>query len=218
MSAEYQLVSHINLLPWREERRGDLRREFFSFLSLSVVMAGALWFGAREYHVQLQDHQNERIQYVQDRIAVLEEEIAELEQLQEAQERLLSRIRSIEQLQSNRSLVVHLFDEIVTSVPTEISISALEQSGNVVKLTGAAQSNASVSALMRNIESSQWLQDPELILIEKQMADLDSQPKVALLPFDETALKEAPERYVELSRFELKFKQVVSSTDEDAQW
>lgn len=215
MADKFQLVSRINLLPWRAERRNALRNEFVSTLVFVAAIAGALWYGVRDYHRQLQEHQNARLDYIQEQIDMLDEQIVELEKLQQEQDRLLARIQAIEKLQSNRALAVRLFDELVTSIPDGLSLTLLEQRGDSVSLAGMAQSNASVSALMRNIEASEWLKDAQLNLIEKKMADLQHEPKVQLSDFNEQLLRDNPDRYVEVSRFELKFKQVLPRTDEE---
>lgn len=213
MADRFQLVSRINLLPWRAERRNALRNEFIWALVFSAAAAGILWYGVRDYHRQLQEHQNARLDYIQEQINLLDEKIVELEKLQQAQDRLLARIQAIEKLQSNRALAVRLFDELVKSIPDGLSISLLEQTGNTVALTGVAQSNASVSALMRNIEASEWLKDAQLDVIEKKMADVQREPKVQLSDFNEQLLRDNPDRYVEVSHFALKFKQVLPRKD-----
>lgn len=206
MANRYSLVSHINLLPWREERRARLQREFVASLGLTALVAAAAWFGVREHHVQVQEHQNERIAYVQENIDKLEKKLIELAKLREEQERLLARIRAIEELQSNRALVVRLFDELVDGVPEGVTVSNLEQTGNLVKISGVAESHANVSALMRNIESSEWLEEPELSLIEKQGVVVDTG----------SVAGQAAVEVAGFSRFDLQFKQMLPLDEDEA--
>lgn len=208
---EYDLVSRINLLPWRDTRREELRKEYFLILALVGALAAATWVAGRVYHGELRANQDARIEYVQGHIASLDKRLIEIVRLQRDRQRLLTRIRAIEELQGNRSLVVRLFDEIVGSVPEELTLTEISQTGGTVKLKGLAQSNASVSTLMRRIEASSWIMDPVLQIIEKKMVSLTPQSggKYAVQEFNEETLEKGRGKYLDVSQFELTFNQVV---------
>lgn len=155
-------MAHINLLPWRAERRKQREREFFMQLGAAAVVAllcvlvWAWWMGLRI------DNQNERNAYLQTEIKQLDEKIAKIKDLEKVRDRLLARKQIIEQLQANRSQMVHLFDELVKTIPASARLVGLKQSGNSMSLDGVAQSNASVAEYMRNIEASPWMGHADL--------------------------------------------------------
>ena len=155
-------MAHINLLPWRAERRKQREREFFMQLgatfvaALVVVMLWVFWMNLRI------DNQNERNAYLQGEITQLDERIAKIKDLEKVRQRLLARKEIIEQLQANRSQMVHLFDELVKTIPSSVRLTGLKQSGDAMSLDGVAQSNASVAEYMRNIEASPWMGHADL--------------------------------------------------------
>lgn len=150
-------MAHVNLLPWRAERRKLREREFYGQLGaafvagLGFVLLWAIWMGARV------DNQNDRNAILQGEIKQLDVKIDKIKELDKVREHLLARKQIIEQLQSDRSKMVHLFDELVKTIPASARLSALKQAGDTMSLDGVAQSNASVAEYMRNIEASPWM-------------------------------------------------------------
>jgi type IV pilus assembly protein PilN len=150
-------MAHVNLLPWRAERRKLREREFFGQLGaafvagLGFVLLWAIWMGARI------DNQNDRNAILQGEIKQLDVKIDKIKELDKVREHLLARKQIIEQLQSDRSKMVHLFDELVKTIPSSARLSSLKQAGDTMSLDGVAQSNASVAEYMRNIEASPWM-------------------------------------------------------------
>ena len=163
-------MSRINLLPWREARRKELQTQFYTTLLLVAIVAGLVWYGTHLYHKGLIDLDNYRISYIQEQIAAVDKEIEEIQQLEKEKARLLSRMRAIEQLQGNRPLIVRFFDELITSLPEGVSVTRVAQAGNSITIDGLAQSNARVSSFMRNLESSEWLTNPDLKIIRESNA------------------------------------------------
>jgi type IV pilus assembly protein PilN len=155
-------MAHVNLLPWRAERRKQREREFYMQLGAAFVVAVLLlllwifWMGQRI------DNQNDRNAYLQTEIKQLDVRIAKIKDLENVREHLLARKQIIEQLQADRSQMVHLFDELVKTIPTSARLTALKQHGQAMSLDGVAQSNASVAEYMRNIESSPWMGHADL--------------------------------------------------------
>lgn len=160
-------MSRINLLPWREERRAELQKQFYTALALVVIVAGLVWYATHLYHKDLIAVDRYRISYVEKQIAAVDEKIKEIQQLEKEKASLLSRMRTIEQLQSNRPLIVRFFDELITSLPEGVSVTRVAQAGNNITIDGLAQSNARVSSFMRNLESSDWLANPDLKIIQQ---------------------------------------------------
>ncbi|MBK8283520.1 MAG: PilN domain-containing protein [Ahniella sp.] len=154
-------MAKINLLPWRAERRKQREREF------QVMMVGALIIGGLAFLVALgwmdrvvQGHQNRKDLLTRE-ISALDVKIKEIEVLQEKRETLLRRKEIIERLQSSRYQMVHVFDELVRTLPDGVRLTEMSQSGEALNLIGNAQSNARISAYMRNIETAGWLRLPD---------------------------------------------------------
>ena len=156
----------INLLPHRELKRKALQKQF-SILAGIVGAIGFLivWAGHNIITDQV-DHQNTRNQYLNDQIVVLDKQIEEIREIKLQTQELLARKGVVETLQGSRAEVVHLLDQLVRLLPDGVYLESVKQEGHSINLVGYAQSNAWVSTLMRNLESSQWLESPVLIEIK----------------------------------------------------
>lgn len=166
-------MARINLLPWRAERRKQRQREFYGMLGLAAVggllLSLMVWF----YYDRQVSGQNERNTYLQAEIDKVKEQNKEIDRLDAQKDRLLARKRVIEELQAKRSQMVHLFDALVRTIPDGVVLTALKQEGDVLTLEGRTQSNARVSAYMRNLETSGWMTNPELSIIEARLPEKD---------------------------------------------
>ena len=184
-------MAKINLLPWREERRKELLNGFLVMLGL-VALFAALTVGiVHFYHSQLIERQNTRIGYIDKRIKEVDKKITEIKELEKQKESLLSRMRAIESLQRDRPLIVHLFDELVRSLPEGLSIVNLKQQGPKITITGEAQSNARVSSFMRKIEQSEWIKGAKLKVIKESNKGEGSTTKTVnefMLTFEQVML------------------------------
>ncbi|MBE1158940.1 PilN domain-containing protein [Dyella acidiphila] len=155
-------MARINLLPWRAERRKQRQREFFMQLgaaavaAIGVLMLWGFWMGMRV------DNQNERNAYLQDQIKQVDARLTKINDLEKVRSQLLARKQIIEQLQANRSQMVHLFDELVKTIPGSVRLTSIKQAGDQMVLDGVSQSNASVADYMRNIEVSPWMGQTDL--------------------------------------------------------
>jgi len=156
----------INLLPHREVRRKQQQQQFFILLAFVLVVGGAVWFVVRSYLDEQLETQQARNKYLQDEIVKLDKQIAEIQKLKEQTAALLARKRVVETLQGNRAETVHLLDQLVRQLPEGVYLKAVKQSGNRVTITGLTQSQARVSTLMRNLESSPHLENPNLVEIK----------------------------------------------------
>jgi type IV pilus assembly protein PilN len=155
-------MAHVNLLPWRAERRKQREREFYLQLVTAFVIGVGVLLLWMFWMNQRIDNQNERNTYLQNEIKQLDVRIAKIKDLEKVREHLLARKQIIEQLQADRSQMVHLFDELVKTIPSSSRLTGLKQSGQAMSLDGVAQSNASVAEYMRNIESSPWMGHADL--------------------------------------------------------
>ena len=160
------IMTQINLLPWREEQRQELKKQFVVMALMTCVLAAAI-VGLIHFQMQAKiDYQLSRNGFLTDEIAKVDEEIKEISELQKVRRSLIERMEVIQDLQGSRPSIVHLFTEIVSSVPNGVYLQSLEQKGNNLKINGEAESNARVSTYMRNLQSSAWLKDPNLTIIE----------------------------------------------------
>lgn len=159
-------MPRINLLPWREAQRKQRLKNF----GIAAAAAVALGVGAVLYaHATVNrfiDYQEKRNKYLEGEIAILDKQIAEIKELEATKERLLARMQIIEQLQRSRPEVVHLIDELVRRLPDGVFLKSVKQTGNKLSIKGVAQSSTRVSAFMRNIDGSEWLDDPGLDVVE----------------------------------------------------
>ena len=159
-------MARINLLPWRAERRKLRQKEFMVMLGASALGAALLAFLIVGYHKAQIEGQNERNAYVKNQITQVDAKIKEIEELDKKKARLLARKQVIEQLQANRSQMVHLFDSLVRTIPDGVTLTSIRQAGDKLTLQGRSQSNARVSTYMRNLEGSGWMSKPDLSVIE----------------------------------------------------
>jgi type IV pilus assembly protein PilN len=160
-------MTEINLLPWREKKREQDKKLFTSMLLGAVVFAAVIVFLVDSYASYLVDTQTARNAMLQKEITSLDDQIKEIKILKQVRLALTSRMSIIQDLQSTRTLMVHLFDELINVVPSGLYVYKLERKDNQISLWGYAESNTNVSMLMRNIESNDWLQSPALIEIKK---------------------------------------------------
>src|SRR5687767_1939350 len=164
-------MGQINLLPWREERRKEKTAEFaavagiIGLFALVVVGAGYLHVGYIESYHKL------RNKFLETQIEILETKLQEIKNLEETKANLLARMNVIQDLQRSRPEIVHLFEEIQTTLPEGVWLNDIKQTEKTLRFEGKAESNARVSAYMRNLEASAWLKNPTLEVIEADKED-----------------------------------------------
>lgn len=160
------MSARINLLPHREMRRKQQQQQFFIMLGVVVAIGAAIWFSVHTYLDGVHANQEARNKYLEGEIAKVDKEIAEINKLKEQIASLLKRKQVVETLQSNRAEVVHLLDQLVRQLPDGMYLKTVKQQGTKVTINGFTQSQARVSTLMRNMESSQYLQNANLVEIK----------------------------------------------------
>lgn len=158
-------MMRINLLPHRELKRKARMQQIAALTGITVVL-GAIIVGVVHVAIITQiEYQNGRNKYMQDQIVILDKQIEEIKKIKEQTQALLARKKVVETLQGNRAEVVHVLDQLVRLLPDGVYIKSIKQTGQNISLAGYAQSSARVSTLMRNLESSPWLESPALIQI-----------------------------------------------------
>jgi type IV pilus assembly protein PilN len=161
-------MARINLLPWRDVERRRRQRNFFLATGAAVAVVLLVGTGVRMQVESVVSAQESRNAFLKQEIRKLDLRIKKIEQLEETKAGLLVRMNVIQQLQQSRPEVVHLFDELVASIPEGVFLTSVSRSGNRVEVEGRARSNARVSAFMRNINASAWIADAQLLVIENK--------------------------------------------------
>jgi type IV pilus assembly protein PilN len=161
-------MARINLLPWRDQERRRRQRNFFMATGAAVALVLLVGLGVRMQFESMIAAQQSRNQLLTQQIAQLDQRIRKIQLLEETKADLLARMNVIQQLQESRPEVVHLFDELVQAIPDGVFLTGVTQQGTRVEVEGRAQSNARVSAFMRNINASAWINEAVLLVIENK--------------------------------------------------
>lgn len=160
------MMIRINLLPHRELKRAARRRQLNVLLGIAVTI-GLLGVGLGHTVIATRkSHQEARNAYLTQEIAKLDNQIVEIKKIREQTQALLERKQVVETLQSNRTEVVHLFDQMIRLLPDGLYLKSFKQTADIVNIGGYTQSSARVSTLMRNLEESPWFEHPSLIEIK----------------------------------------------------
>jgi type IV pilus assembly protein PilN len=156
----------INLLPYREEKRKAKRQQFYGLLGLVSILACLIALGLYTVIDGYVEAQNAKNDFLKKEIASLDKQIDEIKRLRNQAQDMLARKQIIESLQRDRAEAVRLLSELARQMPEGVYLNSLRQDGARITMIGYSQSNARVSTLMRNIEASQWLGDPQLVEIK----------------------------------------------------
>lgn len=158
-------MPQINLLPWREELRKQRNKDFGISAGVAVLLMGAVVGGVHLHYQQRIEFQQKRNSFLESEIAKLDQKIKQIRQIDAEKQRLLARMQIIQKLQSSRPEIVHLFDEFVKTLPEGVYLTKVDQRNRNLNIQGVAQSNARVSTLMRQMDASDYLENPRLIEI-----------------------------------------------------
>ena len=159
-------MAKINLLPWREERRAELQKEFLVVLGGVAVIAAGLVLIVNSIIGGFVSDQQQRNQYLQNNINELNKQVAEIRELEKKKRELLDRMKVIQQLQGNRPVIVRIFDELVRTVPDGVFYQQLNRKDARIELSGVAESNNRISSLMRSLDKSDWFANPNLTSVQ----------------------------------------------------
>ena len=164
-------MAHINLLPWREAERKRKQQEFLTLAAFTAILGAIVVFFVHVHVNGLITYQQSRNTFLENEIKLLEKKAEEIKELEATKKALLDRMEIIQQLQAARPGVVHLFDEMVTTLPEGLYLTSLTQKNGQVTLDGRAESKARVATYMRNLDASEWLKNPQLTIIEVKDTD-----------------------------------------------
>lgn len=167
-------MTQINLLPWREQKR-EQEKKLFALMALAcILIACFIVFLINSYASDLVSNQIERNQMLQREINTMNTQLKEIKVLQAVRATLISRMSIVRNLQSTRTLMVHLFDELIKVIPVGVYLIKIEGKNNIISVSGYSESNTYVSQIMKNIESNEWIHSP--ILSEIKKMDEKNQP------------------------------------------
>jgi type IV pilus assembly protein PilN len=159
-------MPRINLLPWREGERKERKLAFTVALGVAALAAGLTTFVAYIAFGSMVEAQEARNEKLRGEIKAVDKQIEEINNLENSKQKFIARMTIIEQLQRSRPEIVHVFDEIVKTLPDGVYLTAVKQSASKLKFEGVAQSSTRVSSFMRNIDGSDWLRNPELEVVQ----------------------------------------------------
>lgn len=164
-------MTKINLLDWRAKRREQRKQRFIALMAAGGLI-GVLVFGIGYLLMSnALGRQADRNEFLRQQIAEVDQKIREIEELDKVKNNLLARMAVIEQLQASRAATVHFFDELVSTLPEGVTLTAIKQTGSSVTIDGAAESNGRVSTYMKNLDASPWFDDPRLVVIKTSETD-----------------------------------------------
>ena len=158
-------MARINLLPWREEKRQERQRQFLVTLLMTAILGVVLVFVVGTVFDQKINHQQARNELIKGEILQLEERIKKIDELERIRARLISRKQVIERLQASRSTTVELLDNLAKSIPVGVTLTTIRQQGQALALSGSSQSNARVSAYLRELKTNDLFLDPQLVFV-----------------------------------------------------
>jgi len=169
-------MPRINLLPWRDSLKKEREIRFGIIMGIALGITALIFLGIHLFIANAISYQESRNNYLTEQIKEAEAKIAEIKELEQKKERLIERMSVIQELEKSRPQVVHLFDELVKQIPPGVYFTKMAQKGDKITLEGTAQSDARVSSLMSNVETSQWLSHPKIYQIvtkEQQQQEKD---------------------------------------------
>ena len=155
-------MARINLLPWRDELRRKREKNFYIAAGIAVALMIGVIYGIDVKLQQDIDYQEGRNKFLMDQTRLLDKKLKSIRDLDEKKQNMIARMEIITQLQASRPEVVHLFAELVRTIPEGVYYKEIIQEGKSISVSGVAQSNAFVSKLIRNLNASDWLDGADL--------------------------------------------------------
>ena len=164
-------MAHINLLPWREAQNKERKRQFAVVAAGSGMLSVLVLVYVHIHMNGLITNQEARNKFLDGKIEEVEKQIKEIQTLETDKQNLLARMKIIQTLQGSRPEIVHLFQEITQTMPEGVYLTQVNVSGSNIKIEGVAESNANVSALMRNVDTAAWMAKPVLDVIDSSKSE-----------------------------------------------
>jgi type IV pilus assembly protein PilN len=167
-------VAHINLLPWREGRRAEHKKNYLTLLTLLALSAIGLMFTAGSVLEKMTDYQNYRNNFIEQETALLDQQIEKIKNIKKDKEAIEQRMALIEQLESSRNAVPIVLDELVRLVPHGLSFRSFSRQGNLIEILGVSESNNRLADFMRQLQESTVFSSGELSSIKADTSALEA--------------------------------------------
>jgi type IV pilus assembly protein PilN len=167
-------MAHINLLPWRESRRADHKKNYLTLLAALVLIATGLMFAAGNVLDKMTDNQNYRNDFIEQQTALLDQQIEQIKNIKKDKEAIEQRMALIEQLESSRNAVPIVLDELVRLVPHGLSFRSFSRQGNLIEILGVSESNNRLADFMRQLQDSSVFSSGELSSIKADTSALEA--------------------------------------------
>jgi len=167
-------MANINLLPWRENLRAQQKKNYLTMLVAMALGVLSLMFSAGEVIDNLIQNQNQRNQYIEQQITVLDGQIKKIKDIKESKQAIEQRMALIEQLESSRNVVPKVLDELVKLVPPGLSFRSFSRKGNQIEVLGVSESNNRLADFMRRLEESRVFSSGDLSSIVADTSASDS--------------------------------------------
>lgn len=158
-------MAQINLLPWRETLREERKRKFLATMVVVLVVSGGVVLLADQFMRGAISNQSARNEYLSSEIAILDEQVVEINQLQQQKREIQDRMSVIQNLQGSRPVIVRVFDELVKTLPEGVYFETVERSGDYMDIVGVAETYSQLTTLMRKLDGSDWFAEPSLRII-----------------------------------------------------
>jgi type IV pilus assembly protein PilN len=158
-------MAQINLLPWRETLREEKKRKFLAAMTVVLIASGGMVLAADRYARAAIEHQLARNEYLMAEIRVVDQQVAEISQLEEQKDEIQNRMTVIQNLQGSRPVIVRVFDELVKTLPEGVYFETLERNGEAMNIVGVAETYSQLTTLMRRLDGSDWFTEPNLRII-----------------------------------------------------
>ena len=193
-------MARINLLPWRDERRQLRKREFFTQMAVAAGLAALTVFGGMMFMNSQIELQTQRNQYLKDKVADLDRKIVEIKALETRKSTLLKKKEIIENLQGDRSLMLNLFIQLSKTIPEGVALGGLKQAADLISLDGRAQSEARVAQYSRNLESSAFLKESDIVVVTSTDAPKPGTPSAVSTSVNEGGFRKTFSMKIKVDR------------------
>jgi type IV pilus assembly protein PilN len=167
-------MAHINLLPWREGRRAEHKKNYLTLLTVLALSAIGLMFAAGSVLEKMTDNQNYRNSFIEQQTSLLDQQIEKIKNIKKDKEAIEQRMALIEQLESSRNAVPIVLDELVRLVPHGLSFSSFSRQGNLIEILGVSESNNRLADFMRQLQESTVFSSGELSSIKADTSALEA--------------------------------------------
>jgi len=167
-------MAHINLLPWRESRRAEHKKNYLTLLAALAIIAIGLMFAAGNVLVKMTDNQNYRNNFIEQQTTLLDQQIEQIKNIKKDKEAIEQRMALIEQLESSRNAVPIVLDELVRLVPHGLSFRSFSRQGNLIEILGVSESNNRLADFMRQLQDSTVFSSGELASIKADTSALEA--------------------------------------------